>query len=116
MSSTARRWLLSLLASALMSGYVWTETYSVSGKVTDARSGNGLEGAMVVVGGQIDDTDVNGDYTVSNVPEGEQTITAALDNYTIPNKPIDVTGDMVGQNLVATGDSGCARRSGGDFR
>ena len=55
---------------------------TVSGTVTDASSGNALAGANVVVDGTDMGTaaDVNGGYTLSNVPNGA-TITASMIGY-----------------------------------
>lgn len=77
--------------------------YSVSGKLTDTLSGNGLQGAVVTIDGKNAITDANGDYTVTNVSGGAQTISSVLLNYNIPSRNINVTGDMIGQNLSGTG-------------
>jgi len=71
--------LVSLHASILFSG----TTGKIAGHITDSQSKEGLPGANV----QIDGTtlgaaaDVNGDYTILNVPPGLYTITVSFIGY-----------------------------------
>ena len=44
--------------------------YSVFGQVTDAVTGNPIVGAAITIAGQTVTTDNNGDYLVTNVPDG----------------------------------------------
>jgi len=46
------------------------QTSTLTGKVTDAFNGNPIEGATVDIAGLSTTTDVNGDYTINNVPPG----------------------------------------------
>ena len=56
---------------------------TVSGRVTDAETGQGLPGANVVVEGTTYGAaaNVTGDYSISNVPSGNQTVTASVIGY-----------------------------------
>jgi hypothetical protein len=58
-------------------------TGSISGTVTDAESGDAIEDASVSVDGADLSavTDVDGSYTISDVPTGEQTVTASAEGY-----------------------------------
>lgn len=96
--------LVCLIATFFMSAQAFAQTYSVSGKVTDAVSTNGLQGVVVTIATKNATTDANGDYTVNDIPGGGQTLKAALANYTIPDQAITVANNIAGQNLVATGD------------
>ena len=46
------------------------QTSTLTGKVTDAFNGNPIEGAFVEIAGLNTTTDINGDYTIYNVPPG----------------------------------------------
>ena len=56
---------------------------TVSGRVTDAETGQSLPGANVVVEGTTFGAAANatGDYSISNVPSGTQTVTASVIGY-----------------------------------
>ena len=56
---------------------------TVSGRVTDVETGQGLPGANVVVEGTTFGAAANttGDYSISNVPSGTQTVTASVIGY-----------------------------------
>ncbi len=64
---------------------------TVTGTVTDSSTGNPIQGASVSADtGQNDTTDQNGDYTLSNVPTGNRTITASASGYVMQQKPATV--------------------------
>lgn len=54
---------------------------SVVGAISDALLGTGIPGAAVSAGGQNTITDLNGFYILSNVPAGQQTVTANKAGY-----------------------------------
>jgi len=55
-------------------------TTTLTGHVTDALTGNSVEGALVAVAGLSDYTDVNGNYTIENVPFGSLKAEFIADN------------------------------------
>jgi hypothetical protein len=60
------------------------ETFSISGRVTDAVTGQPLEGAQVTVGTAANaavQTDEDGNYSVTGLPPGAFDITISLDGY-----------------------------------
>lgn len=55
---------------------------TVTGRITDSSTGNAIDGASVVADtGQSAMTDINGDYTLSNVPTGTRTVTASATGF-----------------------------------
>ena len=64
----------------------------ISGKVTDKETGSGLPGANVfLVNTSIGvATDINGNYTITNVPEGDYTLRASYLGYNTVNVDIKI--------------------------
>lgn len=56
-------------------------TGHISGTVTDASTGNPIEGANVAAEGHFDITDANGYYNITNVLAGTYTVAASIDGY-----------------------------------
>ena len=56
-------------------------TGTISGTVTDKDTGSGIKGATVTAKGYSNTTDVNRDYTISNVPAGTYAVTASATGY-----------------------------------
>ncbi len=73
--------LLSLYTVALFGG----TTGKISGKVTDAESGEGLPGVNVIIGGTTIGaaTDLDGNFVILNVPPGTHTLRASMMGYKI---------------------------------
>ncbi|MFQ6609725.1 MAG: carboxypeptidase-like regulatory domain-containing protein, partial [Fidelibacterota bacterium] len=92
------KFLNKILVAAIVITSVFAGT--VTGKVTDASSGNGLAGANVVVDGTNlgSAADANGMYHITNVPNGTVTITASMIGYDKVSKTITVRG-MVSVNF-----------------
>ena len=71
---------------------------TISGKVTDAKTGNPLAGANVLVVGTSlgAAADANGNYTIMTVPSGAQTITVSVIGYeqTTQNVTVPAQGGM----------------------
>ncbi len=67
---------------------------TITGNVTDAKSGNGLPGANVVVGGTTMGAaaDVDGYFVIENVPDGTYTLTASVIGYVNGNATITLPG------------------------
>ena len=91
---------------------------TVSGRVTDAATGDPLAGANVVVEGTAlgDAADASGSYSISNVPSGAQTVTASMIGYASGSSSVNVpssgsvTADfslaaeaLVGEDIVVIG-------------
>lgn len=85
----------------LISATALAQTYSVSGRVTDQTSGNGVQGVTVAVATGTSLTDATGSYTVANVPVGTQVLTANSPNFSIDSVALNVTEAMMGQDLLA---------------
>lgn len=56
-------------------------TGNIAGIVTDASTGNPIDGANVTVADYFDITDETGHYNITNVPAGTYTVTANKDGY-----------------------------------
>lgn len=83
-----------LVLLVLMTPFLLFAQGTVSGTVTDANSGDPLAGANVVVEGTTMGAaaDVNGDFTIANVPAGSYTITASMIGYASQSMTINVSG------------------------
>ncbi len=82
-------WLVLLVLPLLMANHVWAQgipTGTLEGRVSD-DTGLGLPGVAVTAtaptlqGSRNAVTNVNGDYTIPNVPPGDYTITVALSGF-----------------------------------
>lgn len=98
MASRSAAWVSGFLLSFLVCvvtnpGTAPAQTGQVTGEVTDARTGQALNGAQVFVAGtQLGTiTDEQGAYEISGVPAGEQTIRVQLIGYSSASRTIDVT-------------------------
>lgn len=82
---------LLLLASFLVVSFLsLSQSATVSGKVTDAETGEGAIGATVQFTSELRaKTDVDGNYVIENVPFGKYTVTISMATY--DTKTIDVT-------------------------
>jgi len=67
-------------------------TYEARGQVTD-QAGSPVAGATVTIAGKTATTDVNGDYRIKGLTEGEYLITASKDGYQFPRKTCEVGND-----------------------
>ncbi|MBU0528619.1 TonB-dependent receptor [bacterium] len=67
---------------------------TITGTVTDAKTGNGLAGANVVVGGTTMGAaaDVDGYFVIENVPDGTYTLTASVIGYVNGNATLTLPG------------------------
>ncbi|MFV0484392.1 MAG: carboxypeptidase-like regulatory domain-containing protein, partial [Bacteroidales bacterium] len=71
-----KQFLLSLALLLTIAHIGWAQTKSVSGTVTDKERGEPIVGATVVVDGTIvgSITDVDGKYSITNLPEGAKAL------------------------------------------
>ncbi|HVE63009.1 MAG TPA: carboxypeptidase regulatory-like domain-containing protein [Mycobacteriales bacterium] len=68
---------------------------TISGRVRNASTGNPISGALVTVDGtgQTGTSDVNGDYTILNVPAGPQNLTASRSGFSNSTASVVVPPD-----------------------
>ncbi|GAJ24914.1 unnamed protein product, partial [marine sediment metagenome] len=64
---------------------------SIGGRVTDAKTGDPIEGAVVWMAGQSGTTDSSGDYIIGDVPVGTWTAAAGAEGYESAQKSIEVS-------------------------
>lgn len=89
--------LLTLLTSAVAFG----QPYSVSGRIFDPVTGLGVQGAVVTIETKSTTTDQNGHYSISDAPLGDQVISVTSLGFSIDDKRVNITGELVEQNLEA---------------
>ncbi len=65
---------------------------TISGRVTDRDTGTGIANATISYGEGTTTTDVNGDYTLADVPSGEQSVTVVASGYAPATKSKVVPG------------------------
>ncbi len=84
-----RLWLLLIFAVCGLTAYA--QTGAVSGQVLDKQN-NGIPGATVVIDGTTlgNSADVEGNYTIENVPAGPQTVVVSYVGYTTTRVPVTV--------------------------
>lgn len=95
--------LLSVAVLCLISaGAVFAQTGSLTGKVTDAKTGDSVPGANVLLveiskGAA---TNTNGQYTINNIPVGTYTLRVSFVGYTTYKKQVQITaGQTLTQNI-----------------
>ena len=78
-----------------MSTFLFAQQGSISGRVTDADTGDPLVGANVlVVGTNLGAaTDINGEYSISAVPAGAQRLNANYIGYASGSSNVDIAAD-----------------------
>jgi len=79
-----------LLSNCGSKGITQQELGTITGKVYSTISGVALSNVSVSCGGVSTKTDVNGAYTVSNVPVGRRTVTASKEGYELWRNPVYV--------------------------
>ena len=80
----------------------------MSGRVTDAETGQGLAGANVVIEGTSIGAAANatGDYSISDVPAGTQTVTASVIGYASSSTTVNVpSSGSVTTNFALSGEA-----------
>ncbi|HHL71388.1 MAG TPA: SusC/RagA family TonB-linked outer membrane protein [Bacteroidetes bacterium] len=97
-SKTALFFLLALAMPALLSA----QNGNISGRVVDAKTGEPMAAANVVVKGTNygSSVDLEGNYTIKNVPVGTYTVTANFISHTAQSKTVQVVdGETVTVNF-----------------
>src|SRR5687767_7763075 len=94
-SSTARTLLCSLTLNICVAAVAHSQgTGVVRGRVTDAGARPIGDVSVTIVGTQFGAlTNANGDYAISNVPTGAQTVSARRIGYARATQPVRVTTD-----------------------
>ena len=75
-------------------------TGAVSGTVTDNRTGDPLQGAIVTDGTRSDTTDAGGNYTIETIPLNISTVTASISGY----HPLSINDVVVTEDQTTTVD------------
>ncbi|MFB6278475.1 MAG: SusC/RagA family TonB-linked outer membrane protein [Salinibacter sp.] len=80
------------LALLLLPGLAWAQQGTVTGTVTEAETGNPLPGATVQIVGEGTGaaTDANGQYNISGVPSGQQTVQVSFVGYQSEERTLNV--------------------------
>ncbi|HHZ79948.1 MAG TPA: TonB-dependent receptor [Candidatus Marinimicrobia bacterium] len=81
---------------------------TVAGRVTDAETGQGLAGANVIIEGTSIGAAANatGDYSISDVPAGTQTVTASVIGYASSSTTVNVpSSGSVTTNFALSGEA-----------
>lgn len=97
--------LLTLLVFALLSGSLYAQV-SISGTVTDAETGETLPGVNILITelSRGAATDVDGDYTVNNVPAGTYTVRATFVGYQTFTATLQVGNQNVDFDIALESD------------
>ena len=111
------RFLLFLLLGLATSwGTAWAQAGggTVTGRVTDTKN-EGIPGVTVVIEGTTlgSSTDIEGNYSISNVPAGPHTVVISFVGYTTVRQPVTVTAgktaavaaQQLAENATALGEA-----------
>lgn len=97
MLKSMRSVLFVLALLVVLPGVVFAQTGTISGKVVDSRTGDGLPGASVVVEG-LDigaATNIDGEYSIANVPVGSRKVLARFIGFKSSVQTINISGGSV---------------------
>lgn len=99
MSRRSILWLLGLLLAVSVPTALWAQTGTIAGKVVDATTGDPLPGANVLVQGlEVGAaTNVDGEFTIANVPAGQRSVIARFIGYKSQIKTVMVSGGSVAE-------------------
>ena len=88
--------LISVLLLFGMASFLIAQNGSISGRVTDADTGDPLVGAnVIIVGTNLGAaTDINGEYSISKVPSGAQRLNANYIGYASSSMNVDIAVDL----------------------
>jgi alpha-tubulin suppressor-like RCC1 family protein len=101
-----------VIADSTVTFNIFMNTGTVSGTVTDSSTSDFIVGAVVTVDGKSDTTNGSGEYSISGVTPGSQTITATASGYAPYSGIVSVVGgSTVTHNF--TMDEGIIDLSGG---
>jgi hypothetical protein len=96
---------LTVTSSLIDQNFVATPipVFTISGRVIDADSGEGLSGVQVTDGARTTFTDAGGFYVLNGVPAGNYTISAAKSGYSLssPTTVIVANANVAGINFTA---------------
>ena len=93
-SGAGGRWIFTILplVLVLLPGLLLAQTGTITGEVRDADTGESLPGANVVIDGTTIGvaTDVDGRYTLRNVPAGSQTVVVRYLGYRFTEEQVEL--------------------------
>jgi len=83
------------LALLLLPGLAWAQQGTVTGTVTEAETGEPLPGATVQIADENTGaaSDAEGQYRITSVPAGEQTLRVSFVGYQTEERTINVPAD-----------------------
>ncbi|WP_263786054.1 SusC/RagA family TonB-linked outer membrane protein [Salinibacter grassmerensis] len=83
------------LALLLLPGLAWAQQGTITGTVTEAETGNSLPGATIQIVGENTGaaSDVDGQYQITGVPAGEQTLRVSFVGYQGQERTVNVPAD-----------------------
>ncbi len=99
MSRRSILWVLGLLLAVSVPTALFAQTGTIAGKVVDAKTGDPLPGANVLVQGlEVGAaTNVDGFFRITNVPVGQRTVIARFIGYKSQIKTVNVSGGTVAE-------------------
>jgi len=100
------RIFIALCLTMLLTGSVYAQTASLSGKVTDASSGETLPGANVILKEIMkgSSTDSEGKYRIANIPPGTYTMEISFIGYKKKVQSIDIGTSDVTMDITLEAD------------
>src|SRR5262245_47294847 len=104
---TTARFGIALTAMWLVMSAAAADVGTISGRITDSRTGHAVGGAIVRVAGQSAETvsNVQGEFVLKNIPAGPQTLRVDYIGLTQGEQPLVVLRDTtVRQNMALFGD------------
>lgn len=83
-------------------------TFTISGRVTDATTGAGIQGVTVTIGGRTAITDANGNYSLAGLQAGTYTVVPGLAgaSFTPAQRSVTVGPDRSSVDFTGTSGGG----------
>ncbi|HKK44520.1 MAG TPA: SusC/RagA family TonB-linked outer membrane protein [Balneolaceae bacterium] len=97
---------IALCLAGLLTGSVYAQTATLSGKVTDVNSGESLPGANVVLKEILkgSSTDADGNYKITNIPAGTYTLEVSFIGYKKKAQTIDIGSSDITFDIALEAD------------
>ena len=86
-----------LVLSVIMCGYMFAQSHTISGKITNSETGEAILGAIIVLtpGSYGTTTNETGEFKLENVPAGKYSVKASIVSYEAQTKAINIDKDIV---------------------